>query len=235
VAPQPFSQFPLQQFKERKHFENESRAILREAARQLVEEGELDDQIFTVSREAKAPKDAIVAEGSEKKHHHAKWKEKEEIPLTKNVCFCLLAVAVARDVDLIVMGRRGLGPLKQFWLLFLSVSPGSDPSDLLFSLLPLPALLVGYLWAQTVCTWPNMLTAQWWSFIKTVNNLSVIVDENKMRNNIKGLFVLTQTNEGGAGYKQRELWWWFSRCWTCLRWKASYYLWGFGVLPKHPH
>lgn len=72
VAPQPFSQFPLQQFKERKHFENESRAILREAARQLVEEGELDDQIFTVSREAKAPKDAIVAEGSEKKHHHAK-------------------------------------------------------------------------------------------------------------------------------------------------------------------
>jgi len=86
VAPQPFSQFPLQQFKERKHFENESRAILREAARQLVEEGELDDQIFTVSREAKAPKDAIVAE------------------------------AVARDVDLIVMGRRGLGPLKQVFV-----------------------------------------------------------------------------------------------------------------------
>jgi nucleotide-binding universal stress UspA family protein len=82
-----FPQFPYLQLKERRFVENESHHILLASAKQLIgENAELDDQVWTVSREAKDPKDAIVAE------------------------------AEARHIDLIVMGRRGLGPLQQMFV-----------------------------------------------------------------------------------------------------------------------
>jgi hypothetical protein len=67
--------------------------------------------VWTVSREAKDPKDAIVAEGVYLLHSvlsHMRLCNDRVLTARMNVA------AEARQIDLIVMGRRGLGPLQQY-------------------------------------------------------------------------------------------------------------------------